>query len=420
MKYKPSRVALRVIFVVSLAYFIGLGFVVNRLTIAQDLLVWAIAMIPLYFAYRSWPVVLEASITPLIWLIMIAYLPRQGAVWYLPFTAPGIIMISHRLRTRAATRVSMLFIAGWTVLALYTNSIGITEGVILAVTLIWVGSYIFDAVSQADSGSLQKIDVILCSFSGNTGHYTRQFIDALQENGKAAAIYRFHRKEEFKPVLGGDALALAFPVSGWKPPWHLTEYLIKDLPRGNGKPAFILYTAAGGPENAGFAAWIILTLKGYKVRGRAWSIYPMNVPTFRLGPKAFCSFIDSLTPLKNDTGFIIKAAREFSNGERAGMPFILWPTPLTILGILFDNRWVNKYLYRTYVWRKRCTKCNFCVRYCPVYRFNTDSGLPKAQGTCALCFGCVNHCPKNAMHMRFWTEYGQPYKARWPQYIYKE
>jgi Pyruvate/2-oxoacid:ferredoxin oxidoreductase delta subunit len=84
-----------------------------------------------------------------------------------------------------------------------------------------------------------------------------------------------------------------------------------------------------------------------------------------------------------------------------------------------DNKWINTIIYRTYVWRKRCTACNFCVKYCPVNRFVSVNDRPKAKGTCALCFGCVNHCPRNAMQMRFWTEYGQPYKSRWPQYIIK-
>jgi len=221
-------------------------------------------------------------------------------------------------------------------------------------------------------------------------------------------------------VLDGDTLVLAFPVIGWKPPWPLTEYLFRNLPRGKGKPTFILYTSAGGPENAGFIAWIILTLKGYRVVGRSWSIYPLNIPTFRLGPKSLWRFIDSLTPFKSDSEFVTHTAKEFSRGERTGLPFILWPTPLVLIGFLFDNKWINKFLYRTYVWRKRCTACDFCVNYCPTHRFNSKSGIPRAKGTCYLCFGCVNHCPKNAMQMRFWTEYGQPYKSRWPEFIKKD
>ncbi len=289
----------------------------------------------------------------------------------------------------------------------------------MGTTLIRVSTYAVDTIRQSNSYYPQKIDVILCSSSGNTGHYTQKFVDSMQGDGRNVVVHRFHRKEEFNPVLGGDTLVLAFPVSGWKPPWPLTEYLFRNLPRGKGKPAFILYTAAGGPENAGFIAWTLLALKGYRVVGRLWSVYPLNVPTFRLGPKSLWRFIDSLTPFKKDIDLLTTAAKEFSRGERTGLPLVLWPTPLMLIGFLFDNRWINRFLYRTYVWRKRCVGCNFCVNYCPINRFSTESGIPKARGTCSLCFGCVNHCPKNAMQMRFWSEYGQPYKSRWSKFIVK-
>ena len=93
--------------------------------------------------------------------------------------------------------------------------------------------------------------------------------------------------------------------------------------------------------------------------------------------------------------------------------------PLAVIGFLLDNKWINTILYRPYAWRKKCMGCNFCIEYCPIKRFVSVDGLPKAKGTCSICFGCVNHCPKNSMQMRFLSEYGQPYKSRWPQFIIK-
>lgn len=405
-------------FIFSMIYFAGLGFIVHRLTLTQDFLVWAIAMIPVFFAYRSWSVLLETSLIPFTWLILTSFLSWQGAIWYLPLVASVVVLVNHRLRSRIATLVSVIFILAWVAFAVFSTSMGVIEVVLLGTTLIWVSLYALGTIRPTITRYPRKIDVILCSFSGNTGHYTQTFVDTLKGNGKTVAVHRFHRKKEFNPILGGDTLVLAFPVSGWKPPWPLTEYLLSNLPPGKGKPAFILYTAAGGPENAGFIAGTLLTLRGYQVVGRLWSIYPLNVPTFRLGPKSLWQFIDSLTPFQKEIDFLITVAQEFSRGERTGLPFILWPTPLSLIGFLLDNRWINRFLYRTYVWRGRCIGCSFCVNYCPMSRFSIKSRIPKAKGTCALCFGCVNHCPKNAMQMRFWSEYGQPYKSRWPNFIW--
>lgn len=107
---------------------------------------------------------------------------------------------------------------GWTAFAVFSNSLGFIEAVFLGTTLIRVSTYAVDTIRQSNSYYPQKIDVILCSSSGNTGHYTQKFVDSMQGDGRNVVVHRFHRKEEFNPVLGGDTLVLAFPVSGWKPP----------------------------------------------------------------------------------------------------------------------------------------------------------------------------------------------------------
>ncbi len=92
--------------------------------------------------------------------------------------------------------------------------------------------------------------------------------------------------------------------SGWKPPWNLVEYIIRKLPKGGGKPAFILYTYMGGAENAGFIAWLLLKLKGYRVIGRNWAAYPNNVVTLRPGPKRLWRCLDRIFPTGRDIAFI--------------------------------------------------------------------------------------------------------------------
>jgi formate hydrogenlyase subunit 6/NADH:ubiquinone oxidoreductase subunit I len=46
-------------------------------------------------------------------------------------------------------------------------------------------------------------------------------------------------------------------------------------------------------------------------------------------------------------------------------------------------------------------------------------GYPRARGACVICLGCVNLCPSNAMHLLCWTEYGHPYRPRWPALVVK-
>lgn len=408
-----------IILLVSVAYFLELSVFVDRLNLGLALTIWSGAMIPMLVLYRSWSILLEMSMLPLIWLTASSFESHLGPIWYLLLVLTVTISISHQINFRISTTVSILFSLILGIFLTYNRQIGIVGPVLLVMILLCL-FHVLKTIRGKDTYKPPKnIDLILCSFSGNTGHYANEFIESARKNGAEVIVHRFHYYKAFNPVLNGDSLVIAFPVSGWKPPWPLIEFLKHKLKKGNGKPAFILYTAAGGPENAGSIAWVLLALKGYKVIGRVWSIYPLNVPTFRLGPKKLWQFIDSLAPLRSDLDFVRRSAKEFINGDGGGFPFIIWPTPLAIFGFLLDNKWINTILYRTYVWRKRCRACNFCIKYCPVNRFVLDNGYPKAKGTCALCFGCVNHCPRNSMQMRFWSEYGQPYKSRWPQFIIK-
>lgn len=409
-----------IILVLSMAYLLGLSVLVDRLNLGLVFIIWSGAMLPVLLLYHSWSVLLEMSMLPFIWLIASPFESHLGPTWYLLLVSTVTISLSHRLNSRIATTVSVLFSLTFGLFLTYNRQIGVVGSVLLVTILLWLAFYGLETTRGTIAYRPPKnIDLILCSFSGNTGHYANAFTESARKSGAEVIVHRFHYYKDFDPVLNGDSLVLAFPAIGWKLPWPLTEFLIKKLKTGNGKPALILYTAAGGPENAGIIAWILLALKGYKVIGRLWSLYPLNVPTLRLGPKRLWRFIDSLTPLRSDIRFVQYSAKEFVTGSGGGLPFILWPTPLAVIGFLLDNKWINTILYRTYVWRKRCTACDFCIKYCPVNRFISVNGRPKAKGTCSMCFGCVNHCPRNSMQMRFWSEYGQPYKSRWPQFIIK-
>ena len=210
---------------------------------------------------------------------------------------------------------------------------------------------------------------------------------------------------------------MAFPVYGCKPPWPFLYYLVFKLPTGRGKSAAILYTCIVGAENAGILCWLFIKLKGYRVICRNMSVYPVNIPTFRLGPRRLWKFLDKLFPRQAVNNFQQEAGRKFVNGERGDIPFIFALTPAFIFGILLDNKLFDTFLYRNHVMKKRCNQCNICIDYCPAERLTIVNNYPKAKGTCMICMGCVNICPTNAMHLWCWTEYGNQYKTRYKKYV---
>jgi ferredoxin len=230
------------------------------------------------------------------------------------------------------------------------------------------------------------------------------------------AFHHHHHYRSFAPNLEANALVVAFPVIGWKPPWPLFWYLLAHLPPGREKAAYVIYTSAGGPENTGWLMWLILTFKGYRVLGRSSAVYPVNIPTVRLGSRRLWQWYDRLLPrpstLENQRAY----GRAFAEGRLTGLPLMAWPTPLPIIGMLTDNKWIDM-IYRNHAFRKRCTGCGLCVRFCPTQRLVMRNGRPKAKGTCAICLGCVNICPTNAIHLWFFTEFGRPYRPRWPELL---
>jgi ferredoxin len=370
-------------------------------------------------AYGSLSVFFELSLLILIPLLPPASDPSSRAAVALAAAAASSLFIGRKHSYNMVLTL-LPVAAGCAVILAHSGDFDLLRPIpaIIAASIL-PGFILYAAGRKRKNTTLRKVDIILCSYSGNTGHAASKFVEGIKEEKVDVVIHRFHHHRVFHADLSGDGLVLAFPVIGWKPPWPLCSYIIRKMPRGGGKPAFVIYTAGGGPENAGMVAWLLLTLKGYRVVGRGWAVYPINIATVRIGPKRMWRFLDNLLPRAVDSADLKTIGRDFARGVPGGHPFILWPFPLIIAGVLLENPPLNRAIYRSYVWRKRCIQCGLCVRYCPSERLRMEP-FPKARGDCCLCLGCVNICPKKAMQMAAITEYGNQYWPRWPEYVVKQ
>jgi ferredoxin len=378
-----------------------------------------VAVLVIYLPRRSIGLILDLAVCMwFTWWLFEGLKRGHVAVLYLPLVT--IVMISTTWQTRSKVRLSLAWLVplSWFALSsgLNLRGFGLPHAAIVAAT---VGMLVVFTMQYGfrPRRELKTIDLLLCSYSGNTAHFAEHFMRGARQGGAEVVTHRFHYYKGADPALGGDALAIAFPVFGGKPPWPFLNYLLLRLPRGKGKPAFVLYTCIGGAENAGFLCWLILTLKGYRVVGRNWTVYPLNVPTLRLGPKALWRILDSLVPSGAEIRRQVTCGARFARGEVAGIPLVFGPTPFSLVGILLDNKLIDTILYRNHVIKRRCTGCRVCVRYCPAQRLRIVEGYPVPKGECALCMGCVNTCPENAMHLWLFTEYGNQYKPKYPDML---
>jgi len=426
---KYSKVMLWAFFLGGILYAILLFGIIKYYKFEESTTFWRASWIILiigiiisYLLYKSLGMIFDFIVMMcLVWWLYEGIGYNHISFLYLPLVTSVMITISHRINLRVSVFFAWVVPVMWFIFSNKTaiNNFNILHYLLLTSSLLMLLVFTL-IVFTNPKRQLNKIDFIISSYSGNTAHFANKFIKGAKEAGTEVVLHRFHYYKSFNPAFKGDSLVIAFPVYGGKPPWPFLSYLLFKLPRGRRKPAFILYTCVGGAENAGILCWFILTLKGYRVIGRNYSIYPLNVPTFRLGPRRLWKFIDSLIPVKKEVDNQIGYGREFTDGIITGIPFIFSLTPFFLIGIILDNKPLDKLLYRNHVLKKRCDKCGMCVTYCPAKRLKMINGYPKPKGECMICLGCVNICPKNAMHFWFWVEWGNQYKPKYKELIVKK
>lgn len=268
---------------------------------------WLAAAVRLYPADSFWPAYLtgtamaavcarssspffESIFVVVPWFLAGGATHSNPAALYLPLAAFVLMTAAGATRSRVLAGLVLPLCAAWFAAAggLDAGPFGAWGVALVAATAVQLAIFA-DFALRAPWPPPRVVDLVLNSASGNTAHYAQAFLTGLRAAGVEVREHRLHDHHEFRPALDGDALVLAFPVGGWKPPWPLVAWLLLDLPWGRGKPAFCLYTAGGGPENAGLVAWLLLRLRGYRPVGRAWASYPLNVVTLRIGPARMCT-----------------------------------------------------------------------------------------------------------------------------------
>jgi ferredoxin len=405
-------------------FLVGLAFVVIARCVSwatgfDDPYAWsAVATVLVLVALPAFSVALEVLLFPTLVLILDHY-HVLGSAWVnVPLFVATLVVLAHPLGSRLA---SVLVVVGSVV------SIDVPALIASPPESPWAWVFLaagglalalFLAASGRPGRSVKEIDLVISSYSGNTAHFANSFCDAAAAAGARITEHRLHYYRDFAPELTGDALVVAYPVAGFNPFFPMLEYLLFKLPPGRGKPTFILYSSAGGPENGHLIPWLALWLRGYRVMGRLGGVYPMNVVLFRLVSSRLWRIFDLLLPRRSDLRRAAEAGTAFVHGRRAGLGLTLFPCIGFIVGPLTYNRFIN-HIYRGYSIKSLCNDCGRCIRFCPSERLFMKNGRVRSKGTCAMCYGCVNLCPTDAMQLALVSEIGNVYRPRWPKLIMK-
>ncbi len=261
----------------------------------------------------------------------------------------------------------------------------------------------------------QRLTCYFLSGTGNSFRAARWLADDAQARGIPSAVVPIDRaKPETELAPGaGQCLALYHPAHGLMPPWSMLKFLFK-LPRGRGAHAAVLATRGGirvgpvvlpGAAGLGvFFPWLVLALKGYRVRG-AFSIdMPINLINIHWGLRSHnVEFIKAWGRRRHD-----RFARAVLDGARFFRPinliwelawpaaaFWLWPIfPLAYL--LVGRLSMAKIMFSD----TRCLGCGLCAKYCPNRAIVMTGKKPKVPfwtNRCEACLRCMGYCKPHAI-----------------------
>ncbi|MCR4442877.1 MAG: EFR1 family ferrodoxin [Peptococcaceae bacterium] len=256
--------------------------------------------------------------------------------------------------------------------------------------------------------------LLIYYFSGTGNSYRvariagETFADKDRE-AKVASIAGAKPREEVKDGVA-HLLGLVFPTHAFTVPWAMLRFLLK-FPRRRGTHAFVMPTRGGtrfgrffppGLEGtAGYLAALVLSFKGYRVRGVMGIDMPSNWVVVHPGYS------------EANARAIIDRAREktvrFMNSLLAGnrvfrgrvcllMGLLLLPVSLGFL--VLGRFFLVKIFYASF----RCTACGFCVKNCS-YRGVRLRGVknkrPYWTFSCQSCMRCMAYCPSKAVEASY-------------------
>lgn len=230
---------------------------------------------------------------------------------YLPFLTWALLTLSVRSGKRWTLISAVLFNMAWVCLSL-RGEISLADIIFILSSIV---SLLFSLpMLKGKTQGLKDINIIVKSAEKYTIQAAETFADGAAEVLKKGKINIMNWEEKgIEPeTLKNEALVIAFHAKFFGCGRGFLVDMIKKLPKGNGRAAFILYTASIYPDTASFILWVILRIKGYNVRGA-------------LLKTKFSS---------SESNIISECGGDFADGWPCGEPLIISPSPLFLLGLL--------------------------------------------------------------------------------------
>lgn len=235
-----------------------------------------------------------------------------------------------------------------------------------------------------------SIDFYYFSGTGNTFLVVDEMRKVFEEHGKTVGLHRLEHADP-QTVNTQHAIGLGFPVA-LQGTYPFVWEFIRSLPVAKGTPIFMVDTLQMYSGGVVGPIKKIVQHKGYMPIGAREITMPNNF------------FPKIIHEEKN-------AARQQQGLKQAALyaHAILvrsstWkriPLLSDLMGIISQHprAWnLVRQRYRFVVKQEKCTRCELCVKLCPVRNIVMDD-VPDYHESCILCMRCIMFCPKEAISL---------------------
>jgi len=238
---------------------------------------------------------------------------------------------------------------------------------------------------------IKAIDFYYFSGTGNTVIVLKEMKQVFDKNG---IITNFKPIENAKilNIEEGTTLGLAFPINSQSTLPFIWKF-IKSLPEVKGIPVFVLCTLN---ESSGILKPLfeLLKKKGYIPMGSCEISMPNNTSTTHFDEKEYEKRMGE--GIEKAERYALSLANGSSKWESTsnGSSFVSFLTRNTSLP------WITmRFVFSYGVDKGKCTKCQTCVKLCPVQNIKMDE-YPKHLKHCELCMRCISCCPQKAVSVK--------------------
>ena len=243
---------------------------------------------------------------------------------------------------------------------------------------------------------MKTLTAFYFSGTGNTRYITEYLCGKLAP-GFSCEIYEIARADDAaRKIRQADVILLAFPIYGSAPPIPMRQFVHKNGGLLRGKKILLIETQYFFSGDG--AASLGRTVKKYG--GNILGAEMFNMPNNLADCKTFS--------VKNGPEIRKKLARARKRADRFAKRIL--QGKVRRRGFSPVSHGVGYFCQRKFWWNceaskrnrlkidpARCVGCGLCAKNCPAENLVFQDGRIKPNGTCVLCYRCVNLCPRKAI-----------------------